>query len=250
MLETDCATQTAALWKYMDDLKWWESLPTFHDEDFLPGDVFIEKCYGAVESVNEAIIRAGQAVLSHVSNGSSNSAHALILLDPRYPMLIAEAAGGRGLRQETIRDGRFTVYRCTDKVVRELVVEVADYFTGISAGKGGGDYATLKCAVCTLRSKELGVGAEQYLKNLLRLWEQRGGLSGNQDLNDMFCSEFVMAMYEVARMRKFGATGGLFGGVDPRAMSVKALEAQLNANASFQLLGAYRKGIGAIRLTR
>src|SRR5262249_6529961 len=131
----DSATQTASVWKYMDSRGWWESLPNVTFISCYPGDVFVVKCYDGIPgSTTEAIIRAGQAVLSRASNGSSNSEHALILLDPAT-MRIAEAAGPDiGLRQAPIRGGDFTVHRCKNTTLREKVVEVTDYFTKSSPG--------------------------------------------------------------------------------------------------------------------
>jgi hypothetical protein len=224
---------SAPLWKYMDSRSWFDSLPWARG--FVPGDVFIEKCQSKIpEKTTEATTRAGQAILSRVSNGSSNSAHALILLDPET-MLIAESSGQDGPTQLVVRRGDFTVYRCMDRALRNRAAEVADYFTKPSPGFTPGGYARVKCAQSPPKSKNLGPGGEQYLDNLANIWASRGGLCGDQVCDDMFCSEFVIAMYELAHRRQ-DRSSYLFG-VDPRAMSVKAMEAQLNSNALFQLLG-------------
>lgn len=194
--------------------------------ELVKGDIMLHKVFsfaggdGSIPLDSDAVlIRGGQAALSHVKGGSANSEHAAIVVD--HGVRVDAHFGRGGVTQTLIPKEPFVVYRCKDRTLAEAAAEIAIALAGEAQGKkiDHGGYAKLKAVMSVVRLKFKGHSAQKYLEKLADLVESEG----HKTAPDMFCSELVAACYEVAGMQH---DKKVFN-VDPRGLSVKALEAML-----------------------
>ena len=173
------------------------------------------------------VIRGAQAAFSH-ANGSSNDQHALIMVSATK----TAEAGGKGVHSSTVDTRAHLVFRITDA----LLAHEAAYVGSRLIGQGGvitpGKYNVMGAGTTIFRHKNVGPRAIAYLQCVYDIVYSDKRAKGP----DMFCSQLVATCVEVAAMRLH--RHGL--GVDPQAMSPKALEAAFKVHPGlFHLLGRY-----------
>lgn len=239
------------------------------DSDLRAGDLLIAKEW-TNHALDVAFVRTGQALFSHVRGGSSQSEHVLLNCLDGGPFTVEALSKGLRVADRVFRRDH-VVYGCTNHALRTEAVRVAEALSGVNtitpdniADYDDADMIEAKTAAAfelhyeakksvvkyrsgpgmaasVFRLKRQGRSAE---RRLVRLYDVVYGGKSAAGVK-MVCSEFVASCYEVAALRLELTTGTNplpFGlGVDPRAMTAKALEAVLQrGNTCFRLAGRYR----------
>lgn len=234
-----------------------------HD-DLLKGDILIAKEWENTD-MDVRIIRTSQAVFSHARGGSSQSEHVLLNCADGRVYVIESLGDGLNIGN-SVRPRDHVVYSCMDETLRQEVCKVAEALAGVAditplhedqgdtdeltTAKTFAAYAAHKATVkyrsypglaqSVFRRKSQGRFANARLKKLYDVVYQGKSAAGIR----MICSEFAASCYEVAALKIERVTGKNplpFGvGVDPRAMTAKALEAVLQrSNTCFLMAGSY-----------
>jgi hypothetical protein len=230
------------------------------------GDILVVKDFGGPfeSGLDSFAVRSSQALFSHVRGGSAFSEHCILFArdeanDPVNDEITVEAIStGVTVRQE-VDPRQHLVYRFRggDHAVRELMrmraVEVGMTLAGRNGGRklhyagvnvGPLGIPTKKALVSFFRSQKRGRFANAHLD---RLYDGVYGSGGQVPKVRMICSEFVATCYELAARYLWHQNQYPYEyclGIDPRAMTAKALEAALNARSNlFRIVGRYQ-GVG------
>lgn len=178
------------------------------------------------------------------TKGSCSSEHVILVASDGQEDVI-ECVGVGAIRRSFVSARPHVVYRYkgeAKELIRKRVVEVAEWLSGnyslenrTRLNRGMNDaqvnYAsTVKTAGSVFRAKFRGLSSH---RRIARIAEQFA--ANQQPRYKMICSEFAATCYEVAAW-DCHALSPL--GIDPRAMTAKALEAVLN-RSEFKLVGSY-----------
>jgi hypothetical protein len=203
----------------------------YKEVDVVAGDILIHKEWGEHSFGKGGIggkIRYGQAILSHVHGGSMNSEHLAICVEGgEHPQVIEASDSFLAQRNMDLRDK--LVFRA-HSILADEAVFVARRLCGLDNGGGRrqlvpGHYAMSKAKKSLLKNVKLMKQGKAFLDELYDdvYAMDKSPTPKRKRCPDMFCSEFVTACYEVAaRKTKMPAFG-----LDPRAMSPKAMEGHL-----------------------
>lgn len=239
-----------------------QNLPKLKARDLLEGDILIAKVWGN-DAFDAAFVRASQAVFSHVRGGSSQSEHVLLNCLDGGTFTVETLSRGTCISYDVERRDH-VVYRCSDRLlareasrVGKALAGVANIFVGTDVGdspalidaKRGRAFAQhydqkkaevkyrnpVGMAASVFRSKRQGRFAEARIARLHDIAYGNKAATGIA----MICSEFIASCYEVAAAQ-LDSEAPFGRGVDPRAMTAKALEAVLNRSGSlFKLEGRF-----------
>jgi len=238
------------------------NLRKLHDVDLHEGDILIAKVWGN-DAWDAAFVRAAQATFSHVRGGSSQSEHVLLNCRDGGTYTVETLSRGTYISYQVERRDH-VVYRCRDVELAREASRVGQLLAGVSkiaVGSQAGDGAEIiearqgmayaqhynnkqaeikyrnpvGIASTVFRTKSRGRNGNARIAHLSDL--AYGGKSAAGV--SMICSEFIAACYEIAS-DKLGTPPPFGAGVNPGAMTAKALEAVLNRNGSlFKLKGRY-----------
>jgi hypothetical protein len=230
--------------------------------DLKLGDILIVKDFGGPlqSGPDSLVVRSAQAVFSHVRQGSFRSEHCMLFardtasFSPNQEVVLEAVETGVTVNQ-AIYPRQHLVYRFCggSKATRTQMRTWAVWAGGRMAGRFGG--TRVPFAVVTLgnvavpapkavgsffRSQKRGNSAT---KHLTALYNSVFGTTAMPKVR-MICSEFVTTCYELAalhlsRQNNYPTDSCL--GVDPRAVTAKALESALNTRPHlFKIVGRYQ----------
>jgi hypothetical protein len=191
----------------------------------IPGDVLILRQFAM-----DGVVR-GQAIFSHNRQGGHCTARHAIIATANGNVVHAVGASAVQARTAGIYseyasnlDGSYVVFRPTNTALGAEAATVAERLAG-----GNNGFGSWKSVFSVFRRQSIGRYADQYLADLQTKVYGQGAMQSPK----MFCSELVAACYEVAALQL--SRNAL--GVDPRAMSVKALEAAIKHSGRFVVQG-------------
>ena len=206
------------------------------------GDILICQEFSNIDAEGKNIdnlgIRTGQAMFSWMRKSTSNSEHASIVTtgwavnDPVGFVCDANVTEGKdGVAIRPWKPREAYVYRCNNAWLSAEASRVAQNIAAKIRGKNG-FYDLKKAVKSVFKFKYVDKYTIKYINNC---YYYVYGESRDRTFPGMFCSEFAVLCYILA-LRRLGISPGNLN-VDPRAISVKALQSLLERNASFSRAG-------------